>query len=401
MTTSTFKYKAIDAAGKTCRGEVTAAGESEAYRKVAAAGLTPLKFTRKTEKGPTFSWQRVKVRDICVLTRELSSLIDARIPLDRGLMSIAEHEPKPLLASMLRTIAARLEAGSSMSEALQEHKASFGDVYIETVKAAEKSGNLSLVMAHLADLLEKEVELRSQIRRAMMYPIIVMSVVAIAVSVIVVFVVPKFAQTFREQGVKMPLMTRLIQAVGESAKEYWWAYLLAIAGGIAWLSFAWASRSGRLILERAIIRLPYIGRIMVAGTASRFAHVMSIGLASGLDIIDSVQMSSRATARPVFINECAVMIDRLRRGEELSEVIKATSYLPNFAKRMISAGKDSTELSKACGLVARHFDRESSDLTKNINTVIEPLLTVAMAVIVLIVALSVFLPMWQMVRLHK
>jgi len=400
MSTLNYKYVALDSAGQRRKGTMQGAGEQDAYRKVVAAGLTPVRLTLVNNAEPIFSFQKVSGSDIVDLTRELSVLVEARIPLDRGLASIAEHDGKAALTTMIRDIAAMIESGLPMTQALERYRATFGEVYIETVRAAEKSGSLVAVMSHLADLLERQQETRQQLKRAMSYPLIVMTVVALAVTVIVVFVVPKFGAIFAAHEVQMPLMTRVIQAIGDSVRGYWWAYAVALLAAGLSLFFSWKSPVGRVVMERILARTPYVGRVITAVTTGRFARVVSIGLSSGLDVIDSVEIGGRATGRPVFVSECRDMADGLRRGEQLTEVLKPTRYLPPFAKRMISAGKDSTELAKACEIVARHYDREATHLTKNVNTIVEPLLTVAMAGIVLIVALSVFLPMWQMVRLN-
>jgi type II secretory pathway component PulF len=135
-------------------------------------------------------------------------------------------------------------------------------------------------------------------------------------------------------------------------------------------------------------------------TVGRFTRVVAIALGSGLDVMEAVTIAGKATGRPGFAIECALMADAMRRGQPLAEAMGDTRYIPSFAKRMIGAGKDSKEVASACQLVARHYEQESSNLSKNINTIIEPLLTVAMAGVVMLVALSVFLPMWQMARLN-
>ena len=136
-------------------------------------------------------------------------------------------------------------------------------------------------------------------------------------------------------------------------------------------------------------------------TTARFSRVMSIGLESGIEVIESIEIAGGATGRPVFQDECVRMCDRMRSGESLSDVINNAHGLPNFARRLFGSGKDSTELAKAGKIIARHYDRQSDYLAKNINTIIEPMITIAMAGIVLLVALSVFLPMWQMISINK
>jgi MSHA biogenesis protein MshG len=397
-----YQYKAVDPAGKKTRGYVKAIDEQDASRRIVAMGLTPLKLARAVEKsGAMFSWQRIKPADIVGLTRELAALVEARVPIDRGLVSIADGDCKEELKAMLLDMAAMIESGLPMTQALEKYRRVFGDVFIETVRAAEKSGNLVEVMNHLADLLEKQLETRQQLKRAMAYPIIVLSVVFIALTVIVVFVVPKFSAIFESQGAALPITTRAVQAVGESVRTYWYLYLGVLFGGFAALTAMWKNPGGRLQLEALLLHIPYVRKIILAVTAGRFARVLGIGLQSGLDVIEALQMGARATGRPLFVLECQSMIDQLRRGDAVAEVLKLTRYLPSFARRMIGAGKDASDLARSCDVVSRYYDREASHLTKNVSTVIEPIMTVAMAAIVLLVALSVFLPMWGMVRLNK
>ncbi|MFO0831610.1 MAG: type II secretion system F family protein [Phycisphaerales bacterium] len=400
MSLSTFHYSALDSTGHKRKGTIRGVSEQDAFRKVTAAGLTPLVLEEVRERAPLFAFQRVSLMDVVGLTRELAVLVEARIPLDRGLVSIAEHEPKQQLASMVRDIAGQIEAGHPMTTALEKYRAIFGDVYISSLRAAEKSGNLRAVMHHLAELLERRLETRKQVRRAMTYPVIVLTVVAVAVTIIVGFVVPKFAATFQSQGATLPAATRIVQALGMSLQNYWYIHAGVVLTVVGTLTFMWRSTSGRVNLELALLRIPYLSRIITSVTTARFARVLGISLSSGLDVTESIELAGQSTGRPVFTRECTDMASRLRQGDRLADVLQATRYLPPFARRMLGAGKDSSEVSGACEIVSRHYDRESSDLTRNINTIIEPMMTVALAGIVLLVALSVFLPMWQMARLH-
>jgi type II secretory pathway component PulF len=398
-----YTYKAVSQSGTKTKGYVKGVDEQDALRRITAMGLTPLKVSKAVQKTSkaTFSWQQVKPADIVGLTRELAVLVEARVPIDRGMVSIAEGDCKPDMRTMLLDMAAMIESGLPMTQALEKYKHIFGNVFIETVRAAEKSGSMVEVMNHLAELLEKQMETTQQLKRAMTYPVIVLSVVFVAVTVIIVFVVPKFGAIFESQGAQLPITTRVVQALGDSVRAYWWAYVGAIVGFFTTIVLMWKNPVGRLKLENFLLEVPYVRKIILAVTAGRFARVMGIGMQSGLDIIEAVQMGARATGRPVFINDCNAMVDQLRQGTAIQDVLRGTRYLPSFARRMIGAGKDSADLARSCDVVARYYDREASHLTKNVNTIIEPIMTVAMAGIVLLVALSVFLPMWGMVRLQK
>ena len=400
MSASEFKYTALDAAGKKRQGKIAATSEQEAYRELSSQGLTPTKLTPAGTSRGLLSRDTIRLEDVAAFTRELSVLVEAKIPIGRGLQSIAEHEDRPRQREMVRDLAAMIEAGSRITDALTKYQDVFGEVYIETMRAAEKTGNLAEVTSHLADMLEKQIESGQQLKRALSYPIIVMVFVALALTVIVVFVVPRFGKIFEANGVELPITTRIVQAIGDSVKAAWWGYAAMLAGAIVGVVAAWKNPRGREIFERVMLRIPHIGKIIVATTAARFSRVLSICLGSGLDLMEAVEIGGRSTGRPIFIRECDRMADQLRSGEMLSEVITQTKYLPGFATRMLSAGKDAKELSSASAVIARHYDRESEHLSKNINALIEPMMTIAMAGIVLLVALSVFLPMWQMIKVN-
>ncbi len=402
MSMRRYTYTALERSGRKRRGVLEASSEQEAYRQVSAQGVTPVKITPKSDK-ELFSLSgrdSIKPEDISAFTRELNVLVEAKIPLGRGLRSIADHETNSRLRDMVRDIATMIESGSKMTEALTKYKSVFGEVYIETMRAAESTGNLGEVTAHLADMLEKQIESGQQLRRALTYPVIVLVFVALALTVIVVFVVPKFAAIFEQNNVELPITTRIVQTIGDSVKAAWWGYAAVLAGCIVGLIAAWRNERGRAVIERLLLKTPYIGKIIVASSAARFSRVLSICLGSGLDVIEAIEVGGRATGRPTFIEECDRMGDRLRSGEPLTDVIRGSEYLPGFAVRMLAAGKDSSELAGAAAVIARHYDREADHLTKRINTVIEPVMTIALAGIVLLVALSVFLPMWQMIKIN-
>ena len=394
-----FRYTAVDALGKKSRGVVSAHSQHAAYRHLAGEGLTPIKLEPEREGGRTRG--RIRAEDIASLTRELSVLVEARIPVARGLASVAESEPNAELASMVRDIATQIESGRRITDAFAKYATVFGDVYIETLRAAERSGSLTEVTAHLAEMLERSIETRKQLVRALSYPFIVILFVILALTVIIVFVVPKFAVIFATNGVTLPLTTRVVQAIGNSIKDNWYIYLPSIAAAVVAVVLAWKAPAGRRWFESVFLRVPHIGKMLVCMTTARFCRVLAISIGSGLDLTESIAMAGRSTGRPLFATETAVMADRMRSGAALKDVLKSSRYLPSFARRMLSAGKDSKELAHASTVVASHYDREADHLARSVNTLIEPLMTIALAGIVLLVALSVFLPMWQMVSINK
>lgn len=402
MSATTFKYRAIDADGAKCKGTISASSEQSASEQLSRQGLVPLMLKESSsEFFQLRSSKKVTPFEVSMLTREMSVLIEASIPIARGLMSIAEHEKNPALRDMVIDIASMIEAGEKITVAFSKYQSVFGEVYIETLRSAERTGQLGPVATHLADMLERNIETRQQIQRALAYPIIVVCFVTLALGVIVVFVVPKFAVIFEANGVDLPLTTRIIRFMGDSLTSYWWAYSVAAFTFVVGLRRTWRSESGRFKLEKLIHKLPYIGNMFTCVTTARFSRVMGIGLESGIEVIEAIEIAGSATGRPVFQAECVRMCDRMRNGEPLADVINRAEGLPNFARRLFGSGKDSKELARTGKIIARHYDRQSDYLAKNINTIVEPMITIAMAGIVLLVALSVFLPMWQMISINK
>ncbi|MCC5823464.1 MAG: type II secretion system F family protein [Phycisphaerales bacterium] len=398
-----YKYTALGSDGRRTAGVIDAPGETEATRRLAADGITPLRIRETASRGAAFSWRhdRITQREVSDLTREISVLVEANIPIARGLRSVAEHEKNPRMRDMVTDIAIMIESGEKLTTAFGKYEHVFGEVYIETIRAAEKTGTLASVTEHLADMLERSIESREQVRRALTYPTIVAGFVVMAVSVIVVFVVPRFAVIFESNGVQLPVSTRLIRTLGDSVHGWWWVYAVVLVAILVFARQQWRSPRGRYRIESVLLRTPYIGTMLTAVATARFSRVMSISIDSGIEVIESIWIAGRSTGRPVFVAECERLCDRMRAGDSLEAVLNGSDQLPSFARRLLGAGKEAKELSGAGRIIARHYDRIADHLSKNINTVIEPMITIAIAVIVLIVALSVFLPMWQMVTVNR
>jgi type II secretory pathway component PulF len=401
MSVARFEYSAVNASGTAASGTIEAASSQDAYRALASRGLTPLSVREVAERRPLFSRSVIRSEDLTGFTRELSVLLEARIPLARGLVSIAENHEKPALRTIIRGVAQAVESGVALTDAMSKHPEVFNDVYVETIRAAERTGNLAGIVNHLADLLERRDETRRMLKRALTYPVIVTAVIAIAVVVIFVFVIPRFAATFEAQGVTLPAVTRIVQSIAASFTGFWYLYAAAAVGTVITLMMMWRTVAGRQRLERLLYRAPYLGNMLISDLVSRVTGIMSIGLASGLDVIDSVAIAGRSSGSKAFAAHAEEITERLRSGAGLAEVLDDARLIPSFARRMIVAGKDAKELSKACDVVSRHYEKRATHSMRNINTIIEPILTVALAGIVLVVALSVFLPMWEMIRVKR
>jgi MSHA biogenesis protein MshG len=248
-------------------------------------------------------------------------------------------------------------------------------------------------------MLERAIDTRQQVRSALMYPICVVSVLSLAVFFLVGFVIPKFARMYEQKHMELPIFTRIMVALGDSVQNFWYLYLAVAVGAFFAIRTAWRRPKGRRAIEKFLHRIPFLRDVLIGMSVARFSRVFGLCLNSGLSLIDALQMAGKASGRPMLMDDVEKMIAQVKTGGRLSNVLLVCSYLPGFAKRMLTSGEESAELTRMCGVIARHYERDTTALTKNLSTVIEPVLIVLIAAVVLVVALAIFLPMWNMVKL--
>jgi type II secretory pathway component PulF len=300
---------------------------------------------------------------------------------------------------VITDLATRMQSGETLADALAAHRGVFGEVYVSCVRAAEKSGTLTAALDLLAQMLERQQELRQKVVGALMYPLCVLGLLVVAVGFLLGYVVPKFARMFESRGVELPAITKAMAAVGDSVQGYWFVYVGVIVGTVFGVRRAWRTAGGRARLEGLLHRVPRIGAVMQGLAIARFSRVLGLCLGAGLGLIDSLELASRAGGRAALTADVQRLMTQVRVGGRLGEVLTQCPFIPGFARRMYAAGETSAEMPKMCVLVARHYERESEYTAKNLSTLIEPLLIVGITGIVLVVALAIFLPMWDMAKL--
>ena len=401
MTELTFQYRAIDERGAVTKGVVRAVDRTAAYHQIVGSGLKPVHLA--PARGSSVRWRgsAASAKDLARITYQFSVLMEARIPIADSLRSIADQESNRRLAQVLEEVAGQIEAGNSVTDALSAHRALFGDIYIETIRAAETSGNMIQVLARLAEMLDQRYETSKNVKSALMYPACVIAALCLAVTFLMIVVVPKLSEMFASQGVELPALTQGLMAVAGFVRSYWYILLAGGVGVVFGVRKAWNTQNARQRIDGWLHWIPGLREILTGLAVSRFAHVLGLSLQSGLGLIEALELSGRSSGRPLLESDARKMSDQVKNGGRLSEVLLTCKYLPGFARRMIASGEEAAELPKMCRLVARHYDREVMHLTKNLGTIIEPIAIVGLAGVVLVVALAIFLPMWNMGTLLK
>lgn len=392
MSQLTFNYLAMTTDGDKATGSVRAMTRNEAFRQISAKGLKPTRIRAARRRRR----KKVSVKELSQLTRQFAVLLEAGIPIVDGLNAIAEQVENPSLGSILEEVANDISSGRTVTQSLEVHRAVFGDVYIETIRAAETSGNMPEVLANLAEILDRQYETTKSVKSALLYPICVVVALAVALTFLMVFVVPKFADMFMRQGLELPLPTQIVVGFSNFLRTYWYLCIGGVVGTIWGFRHAWRRPSFRRRVDSILHRVPYIRTMLVGLAVSRFTHILNITLRSGLSLIEALEMSGKSAGRPLLEADVRKMCRQVRSGGRLGEVLTTCTYLPPFARRMLITGDESAELTKLCDVVAEHYDREVAHMTKGVATVIEPFLIAGLAGIVLIVALAIFLPMWEM-----
>ncbi|TDJ56646.1 MAG: type II secretion system F family protein, partial [Planctomycetota bacterium] len=260
MTQLSYKYRAIDAQGQRRRGILQAENQTDAYRQLTTAGMKPLKLVaRRRASG---GGRKVGVKDLAHLTYQFSVLMDARIPIADGLRSIAEQE-SGRLQGVIRDVASQIEAGYSVTESLSQHREVFGDVYIETVRAAEVSGNMVKVLGRLAEMLERQHESNKNIKAAMIYPICVLVAMTLGVTFLMIFVIPKFTAMYASRGVDLPGPTLLLMNLSVFMRSYWPLILGGTVGVVYLVRKSWANRATRRKMDRWLHKVPFLRDILM------------------------------------------------------------------------------------------------------------------------------------------
>ena len=416
---SLFTCRSRSASGAVVDREVEAESKLEAKAILERDGLIPVKIveSRTSAKGtksgkrsgdgdapPRKSGTRsrkVKRKELMRFTFQLGSSIHAGVPILSAIESISRQVKNPGFRDVLIDVTADIHSGLALSAAMAKHPKVFDEIYVNTIAAGEKSGTLSEVMDNLSDQIEEEIEIRSDVRSALMYPGIVISMLVLAIGVLVIFVVPRFGEFYAGFKTELPLPTRVLIGTSTFLKEYF--LIVAAAGAAMMFGFVQFLRTplGRRLFDRFLLRIPVIGGIIESAVTLRVIQMIALFSKAGVPLLEGLETISRAVANTKFRADLVVVADSVASGESLAKSMEDAECLPVEARQMISNGEMTGSLEQSCFSVARHYKKELHYQTKNLATLIEPILTLVLAVVVVFVALATFLPMWDLAKVVK
>ncbi len=401
-----FQYRARDRQGALVTGTLEADDKSGLEVSLDRMGLIPISVesVRKSSapllKG-VFGQGRVSTQEVILFSRQLATLFGAGVPLTRALISIERQMTNMFFASVVREIREHIEGGGVLSAAIKKYPRVFPELYSSMVEAGEAGGILDDILERLAFMLEKSSENRSKVKSATLYPKIVIFALFAAVIVLMYFVVPRFATLYASFKTALPLPTRMLIAASNFFTAYWYLIALSVASVIIGYKVYTSTESGRLNWDRLALKVPIFGPIIKKSILSRFSRLLGALYKSGLPILQSLDIVSRAVENRLIANEIIFIETEVRAGKPLSELMASSRHFPPLVVQMVSIGEETGNLDTMLEKAAQYYDQEVDSAIRNLTTALEPILLSFLFGMVLFLALAIFLPMWDMVKLVR
>jgi len=407
-----YRYKAVNAAGAVAAGELDAANEAEIVDRLRDQGLMPMQVEAATggkaqagavgDVGPRQGWftSKTVTRDhLLALTRELSTLLRAGLPLDRALEVLIGLAPTLPVARLLQTVRDEVRGGKSLSQALDMHRNVFSRFYVNIVRAGEAGGALGVVLARLSDTMERNKDLRESVKSALIYPTILIGVACTSVIVLLIFVVPQFQQTFAQSGKALPLPTELVIIFGTALRKYWWAMILIVVGAVWLARRRLKSPAVRFRWDGRLLRLPLLGDLLGKVEIARFSRTLSTLLGNGVTLLAGLAIVKETMTNSVLAQALDGVITKLREGKGFGRPLAETGLYPRLATQMILVGEESGRLEEMLTRVAEVYDREVQMAVKRFLSVLEPVLILGLAVLIGGIVFSILLGVMGMSEL--
>jgi type IV pilus assembly protein PilC len=405
----TFSYVALEPSGRKRSGVIEASDRDAAIARILADGRYVVEIKEDTGAGSGAKARnaapvrkgKVNKGDVALFTRRMADLADAGLPLDRALQVVAEQSESGQLQMIAEEALDDVRAGSSISQALAKHPKVFNEIFTETLRAGEASGQFSEVATRLADFQEREVARRSQVVSALIYPAILASTAVAVVSFLLLFVVPRLKPVFDALGNDLPLTTKMLLGFTTFLTQNALVVLGSIVGSIVLYRVWAASEAGALARDRFLLRAPAIGKVWSKAVMSRYARVLGTLVFGGVPILEALNIAGMSAGNRVFKNVSNQVANDVREGRGLAESMRDSGDFPPVLTHMVAIGEETGNLPKMLGRVADSLDFEVDTGMRRLTAMVEPIIVLAMGVFVGFVVLSVLLPIFQAQDLIK
>jgi type IV pilus assembly protein PilC len=398
----TYAYKVRDRGGNLISGTLVADNEGLVLQRLREQGLTPLEVGKQGRSlNIELTKKKVKLKELSVFSRQFATMVNSGLPILRALSILADQTNNGELAKTLSACRADIEQGSSLSAAMQKHPKVFNDLYVSMVKSGETGGSLDSVLLRLADMIENEVKLRGKIKSAMTYPIAVVALVTLIMSAMLLFVVPQFKSIYGQLGGSLPLPTRLLLAVSDMFKKFW--YIVVAGAFLARLLFRrWkATPAGRESVDAFKLRVPVFGSLFHKTALARFAGTLSMLLRSGVPILQALDIVSDTVNNKVISKAVADVQAAVREGESMAKPLSKHKVFPPMVVQMLAVGEETGQVDVMLEKVSTFYNQEVEASVDALTSLIEPLLIAIIGGAVGAAVIALYMPMFNIIKLIK
>lgn len=388
-----FEWEGKDKNGKIVRGEVRAGGEAAVSASLRRQGI----LVSKIKKRRTSGGKAVKAKDIAIFTRQLSTMMKAGVPLLQSFDIVARGSTNPRLTKLLNEIRNDVETGTSLSAAFRKHPLYFDALYCNLVEAGEMGGILEALLDRLALYQEKTLAIKGKIKSALMYPISVIVVAFVVLTVIMIFVIPAFKQVFSSFGGELPAPTLAVIAMSEFFLGWWYVIFPLLFGGIYFFFQSWKrSEKVQKFMDRLLLRIPIFGGLINKSIIARWTRTLSTMFAAGVPLVEALDSVGGASGNSVYADATERIQREVSTGAALTTSMTSTGVFPNMVLQMAAIGEESGSLDHMLGKAAEFYEEEVDEMVKGLSSLMEPFIIVILGVLIGGIVVAMYLPIFKL-----
>ena len=400
-----YSYTAFDINGKTVSGELEASSVEDATEILSKRDYIPAEITEGASASKGIDLEsiqiglsRVSEPDLILFTKQFRTMLVAGVPILSLLQTMEQQTNNLRLKKVIGTIANDVHEGASLYEAFSKHPKVFSPLYCSMLEAGESSGALPDVLERIIYIIDHEYKVKTEVRSALLYPVIVVIFLGIAFFVLLTFVIPKFVKIFLKAGVDLPLPTRICMGMYQFLANYWYILLGAVALLVVFLIFYFKTEQGKFVRDSTLLRIPIFGPLFIKSVMSRFASIFAILQASGVGVLESMNILQNIVGNAAVSRTFADVKKKLEGGRGIAGPLRSAQYFSPMVINMVAIGEESGNLDLMLTEISSHYDYEVEYTTKNLSSMLGPFLIVCLAAMVGFFALAIFLPMWDLTK---
>lgn len=388
-----FEWEGKDRNGKQVRGETRASGANQVQAVLRRQGVTPTKIKKRRMSGGS----AIKPKDMAIFTRQLATMMKAGVPLLQAFDIVGRGNPNPRVTKLLSDIRTDVETGTSLSVAFRKFPLYFDNLYCNLVEAGESAGILDQLLDRLAVYMEKTEAIKSKIKSALMYPITVLVVAFVVVSVIMIFVIPAFKEVFSNFGGELPVPTLVVIAMSEFFIKYWYLIFGGLGGGVYFFLEAWKrNQKMQNIMDRILLKLPIFGVLVEKSCIARWTRTLSTMFAAGVPLVEALDSVGGASGNSVFESATTKIQHEVSTGTALTVAMTNANLFPSMVLQMCAIGEESGSIDHMLGKAADFYEAEVDDMVAGISSLMEPIIIVILGTVIGGIVVAMYLPIFKL-----